>query len=70
MSSCRFLRIEEKLITYQGTRKNLQNMKVTVIPIIVGALDLIPKTLVKRLGKLEIRGRIETARTTAPMKSA
>ena len=34
-------------------------MKVTVIPIVVGALGTVPKTLKKRLEELEIRRRIE-----------
>ena len=40
-------------------------MKVTVIPIIVGALGTIPKGLVKGLEDLEIRGQVETIQTTA-----
>ena len=35
-------------------------MKVTVIPIVIGALDTVPKILVKELENLEIRGRVET----------
>ena len=35
------------------------NMKVTVIPIVVGALGTVSKGLTKRLKKLEIRGKIE-----------
>ena len=34
-------------------------MKVTVIPIVVGALGTIPKRLVKGLEDLEIRGRVK-----------
>ena len=35
-------------------------MKVVVIPIVIDALEVVPKDHEKRLGKLEIRGRIET----------
>ena len=42
-------------------------MKVTVVPIIDGALGTILK---KRLGELEIRERIDTVQTTASQKSA
>ena len=35
-------------------------MKVTVIPIVIGALGPTPKGLIKRLEDLEIRGQVET----------
>ena len=40
-------------------------MRVTVIPIVVGALKAVPKGLEKRLEKMEIRGRIDTLLTPA-----
>ena len=40
-------------------------MKVTVIPIVIGALGTIPKALIKRLDDLEIRGQVGTIQTTA-----
>ena len=43
--------------------------KVTAIPIVVGALKTIPKNLEQRMGKLEIRGRIETVLTTEQLRS-
>ena len=46
-----------------------KNMKVTVIPIVVGAYGTVPKGLNKRLKKLEISGRIETIHTTAFLRS-
>ena len=39
-------------------------MCVTVIPIAVGELGTVPKSLGKRLEEGEIRGRIETIQTT------
>ena len=48
--------------------KKLWNMRVKVIPIVVGALEMVPKSLGKRLEELEIRGRIETIQTTAQRK--
>ena len=50
--------------------KKLSNMKVTIIPIIICALGTVIKGLVKELGDLEIRGRLETIQTTAFMRSA
>ena len=44
-------------------------MKVTVIPIVVGALGMIHKSFEKRLDELEIRGRIETILITALLRS-
>ena len=44
--------------------KKLRNMKVTVIPIVIGTLCTITKGLVHGLEDLEIRGRIETIQTT------
>ena len=46
------------------------NMKETVIPIVIGALESIPKGLVKRLEDLETRRQIETIQTTALLRSA
>ena len=43
--------------------KRLQNMKIMVMPIIVGVFGMVLKILEKRLGKLEIRGRIGTIQT-------
>ena len=39
-------------------------------PIVTGALGTVSKGLVKRLEKLEIRGRIETIKTTALLRLA
>ena len=48
--------------------KKLWNMKVTVIPI--GALGTVTKRLIRGLKNLEIRGRVETIRTTPLLRSA
>ena len=45
-------------------------MKVTVILIVIDALGMIPKGLVKGVEELEIGGRAETTRTTASLRSA
>ena len=45
-------------------------MKVTVIPIVIGALGTVTKGLVQELEDLEIRGRVETIQTTAFLRSA
>ena len=45
--------------------KKQWNMKVTVIPIVVGALGTVPKGLEKKVEKLKIKGRIETIQSIA-----
>ena len=45
-------------------------MKVTVIPIVVGALGTVPKNLKKILNELKTRERIVNVQTTALLKSA
>ena len=45
-------------------------MKVTVLPIVIGALGKIPKGMIKGLQDLEIRGQMETIQTTALLRSA
>ena len=50
--------------------KNLENIKVTSIPIVIIALGTIPKGLVKRLEKLEIGGRSGTIQITALFRSS
>ena len=50
--------------------KQLWNMKVTVIPIVIGALRTIRKGLVKWLEDLEINGQVVTIQTSALLRSA
>ena len=47
----------------------MRTLRVTVIPIVVSAVRIVPKGLEKRLEKLEISGRIETIQTKALLKS-
>ena len=45
-------------------------MKVTIVPIVIGALGTITKALLKGLEDLEIGGRVETIQTTALLRRA
>ena len=45
-------------------------MKVTVVPIVIGALGTITKGLLKGLEDLEIGGRVETIQMTALLRTA
>ena len=40
--------------------KKLWNMKGTIIPVVIGALDTVTEEVLKGLEDLEIRGRVET----------
>ena len=50
--------------------KSLWNMKVTKIPIAIGALGTVTKGLVQGLDDLEMSGREETIQTTELLRSA
>ena len=49
--------------------KKQQNMKVTVIPIVIGALGTVTKGSVQGLEDSDIRGQVETIQTTALLRS-
>ena len=50
--------------------KKLWNMKVTIIPIVIGTLGTVTKRLINALEELEIRGRVETFQATTLVRSA
>ena len=56
---------KNKCLHLAGELKKLWNMKMTVIPIVTGALDTVTKGLVQGLEDLEIRGREEAIQTAA-----
>ena len=45
-------------------------MKITIVPIVIGALGTITKGLLKALEDLEVGGRVETNQTTALLRTA
>ena len=49
--------------------KKLWNMKVTIIPIVIGAFNTVTKGLLMGLEDLEFGGRVETIQTTALLKT-
>ena len=61
---------KDKYLDLGGELKKLWNMKVTVIPIVTGALGTLTKGLVHGQEDLEIRRRMETIQTTALLRSA
>ena len=50
--------------------KELWNMQVTIIPIVIGAFGTLTKGLLKGLGDLKMRERVETTQTTKSLRSA
>ena len=48
----------------------LWNMKLMVVSVVVSALGTVTRSLKKRLGELEIKGKIETIQTTALLRLA
>ena len=45
-------------------------MKVTIVPIVIGALGTMTKGLLKGLDDLEVGGRVETIQMTALVRKA
>ena len=45
-------------------------MKVTTVPVVMGAFGTVSKGLLKGLEDLEVGGRVETVQTTALVKTA
>ena len=50
----------EKKEKYLDLARELWNIKVTIVPIVIGALGTITKGLLKGMEDLEIDGRVET----------
>ena len=50
--------------------KKMWNIKVMIIPIVIGVLGTVNKGLVQGLEDLEIRGRVEIIHTTRLLRSA
>ena len=55
----------DKYLDLTRELKRLWNMKLTIIPIVIGTLGTANKGLVQGLEGVEIRGRVETIQTTA-----
>ena len=60
----------DKYLNLARGLKKLWNLKMTIIPIAIGALGTVTKGLVQGLEDLEIRGRGETVQTSVLLRSA
>ena len=61
---------KDKYLDLARELKKLWNMKVTIVPIVIGALGTVTKGLLKGLEDLEVSGRVETIQTTALLRTA
>ena len=61
---------KDKYLDLARELKKLWNMKVTIVPIVIGALGTITKGLGKGLEDLEVGGRVETIQMTAFLRTA
>ena len=60
---------KDKYLDLARELKKLWNMKVTIIPIVIGAFGTVTKGLLKGLEDLEVGGRVETNQTTAWLRT-
>ena len=61
---------KDKYLDLARELKKLSNMKVTIIPIAIGALGTVTKGLLKGLEELDVGGRVETIQTTTLLSMA
>ena len=57
--------MREKFLDLARELRKLWNMRKTMIPIVIGELETVPRVLERGLEKLEIQGRIEIIQTIA-----
>ena len=60
----------DKYLDLERELKNLWNMKVTIIPIVIGDFGTVTKGLLKGLEDSEFGDRVETIQTTTLLKTA
>ena len=61
---------KDKYLDFARELKKLWNMKVTIIPIVIGAFGAVTKGLLKGLEDLETEGRVKAIQTTALLRMA
>ena len=60
---------KDKYLDPTKVLKKLWNMKVTIIPIVIGVFGTVTRGLLKGLEDLEVGGRVETIQTTALLRT-
>ena len=61
---------KDKYLDLATELKKLWNMKVTIVPTVIGAFGTVTKELLKGLEDLEIGGRVEIIQTPALLRTA
>ena len=61
---------KDKFLNLARELKKLWNMKVTIIPVVIGAFGTVTKGLLKGLDDLEVGGRVEIIQMTALLRTA
>ena len=61
---------KDKYLDLARELKKLWNMKVTIVPIVIGVLGTVTKGLLKGLEDLDVGGRVATIQTTALLRTA
>ena len=61
---------KDKYLDLARELKKLWNMKVTIVPIVIGALGTVTNGLLKGLEDLEVSRQVETIQTTALLRTA
>ena len=61
---------KDKYLDLARELKKLWNMKVSIVPIVIGVFDTVTEWLLKGLEDLEVGRRAETIQTTALLKTA
>ena len=61
---------KDKYLDLARELKKLSNMKVTIIPIVIGAFGTVTKELLKCLENLEVDERVETIQTIVLLRMA
>ena len=61
---------KDKYLDITRELKKLWNIKVTIVPIVIGVFGTITKGLLKGLEDLEVGGRVETIQMTTFLKTA
>ena len=61
---------KDKYLDLARELKKLWNMRVTIAPIVIGALGTITKGLLKGMENLEVSGQVVTIQTTALLRTA
>ena len=59
---------KDKYLDLARELKKLWNMKIMIVPIVIGALSTITKGLLKGLEDLEVGGQVETIQMTALLR--